>query len=217
MRRARLQRLVFATGATLATLLAIATLLPVSDQGSPANPVVQPPPPDDGQAADQSTDAGMADAIGDSAPITDSGNPVFYGACPDGMTADFPSILTRMLATTSCGVARAYDCHSSTGALPRADGGSGSLLDFSLDASAVYRELLGDGSGYPSTNIAGDAGAVVLRVAPGDAQASMLYIKLALSKPMDPRYGQAMPPTAAVCPAVLTAVAGWINDGAAPD
>jgi hypothetical protein len=119
-----------------------------------------------------------------------------------------------MLATGSCGVSGAFDCHSSTGALPRAQGGTGSLLDFSLDAAAVYAELLGDGGGYPSTNVNGDAGRLVLRVAPHNAHASLLYLKLALPTETDPRYGTAMPPTGLVCPPALDAVKTWIDDGA---
>jgi hypothetical protein len=131
------------------------------------------------------------------------------------MAATFPSILTQMFATASCGVNNAFDCHSTTGALPRKDGGTGSLLDFSLDAAAVYAELLGDGAGSPSVNIDGDAGAEILRVAAGDAEASLLYIKLALPTATDPRYGKAMPPTGLVCPPALDAVKAWIDLGAA--
>ncbi|HEY6459330.1 MAG TPA: hypothetical protein VIY73_04240, partial [Polyangiaceae bacterium] len=139
-----------------------------------------------------------------------------YDICPDGMAPTFPDILTRMFSAASCGSAEPYNCHSTTGALPIAEGGTGNLLDFSLDASAVYAELLGpDGGGHPSVDVDGDAGEVVLRVAPGDAGASMLYIKLAMTALYDPRYGEPMPPIQTVCPAAIEAVKAWIDDGAA--
>jgi hypothetical protein len=164
------------------------------------------------------TDYGGRDAgveAGGLADASDASPDVHYAVCADAMAPTFSSIYGRMLATSSCGVGNIFDCHSSTGALPIADGGTGSLLDFSLDAAAVYAELLGDGSGYPSTNVLGDAGEVVPRVAPGDASASMLYIKLTLPTVMDPRYGTNMPPTEHVCPASLDAIKAWIDDGAA--
>jgi hypothetical protein len=121
-----------------------------------------------------------------------------------------------MFATGSCGARTSYDCHSPTGSLPVAEGGTGNLLDFSLDAAAVYAELLGDGSGQPAVNIDGDAGGVVLRIAPGSPDASLLYIKVAMVGTSDPRYGKAMPPTALPCPAVVDTLRAWIDDGAAP-
>ena len=147
---------------------------------------------------------------------SDASSTISYDICPDGMAASFPGIFTQLLSTASCGTGESFDCHSTTGALPRAEGGTGSLLDLSLDASAVYAELLGaDGGGYPSVNVNGDAGEVVLRVAPGDAGASMLYIKLALTTLTDPRYGEAMPPIQTVCPPAIDAVKAWIDNGAA--
>ena len=81
----------------------------------------------------------------------------------------------------------------------------------------MYAELLGaDGGGQRSVDAQGDAGEVVLRVAPGDASASLLYIKLAMTALYDPRYGEAMPPVDTVCPAAIDAVKAWIDDGAAP-
>jgi hypothetical protein len=149
-------------------------------------------------------------------PAPDGSVPIAYGLCPDAMAPTFPSILTQMFATASCGATSPYDCHSTTGASPRIEGGTGNLLDFSLDAAAIYAELLGDGSGYPSVNIEGDAGGVVPRIAPGDADASLLYIKLAMPSAADPRYGLAMPPNILPCPVVLDTVRAWIDDGAAP-
>jgi hypothetical protein len=160
-------------------------------------------------------DASASDAGNDAGDASDA---TFYDLCPDGMTADFPSIYTQLLSTQSCGIGTSFECHSSTGALPAAEGGTGSLLDFTLDAPGVYAELLGaDGGGYPAVNVQGDAGGVVLRVAPGDAGASMLYIKLSLAVLYDPRYGEAMPPVQTLCPPAIDAVKAWIDDGAAPE
>jgi hypothetical protein len=135
-----------------------------------------------------------------------------YAVCPDGLDASFGSIYGAMLSTQagSCG-AVGFGCHSTLSAKT-----TGSRLDFSLDAAAVYAELLGDGGGFPATNVAGDAGGTVLRVVPGDAGASMLYIKLTLTKD-DPRYGAGMPATApgSICPPALQAVKAWIDTGAA--
>jgi hypothetical protein len=179
------------------------------DGGSPARPTLEPP-----------ADATMVPSgAPDGGAITDAAEDYtvspHYAVCPDAMAPTFPSILAQMFATASCGVASQFDCHSTTGALPKREGGTGSLLDFSLDAAAVYAELLGDGGGSPSINVDGDAG-VVLRVAPGQADASLLYIKLALPTATDPRYGTAMPPNELPCPSVLDTVRVWIEDGAAP-
>jgi hypothetical protein len=108
----------------------------------------------------------------------------------------------------------AGNCHSTSGA--SATTGAGNLLDFTLDASAVYHELLGaDGGGQRATNVNGTA--KVLRVVPGDAGASMLYIKLTLLTNNDPHYGAGMPLGAAgsVCPAAVDAIKTWIDKGAA--
>ena len=135
-----------------------------------------------------------------------------YAVCPDGMDASFGSIYGQMLSTASCG-ASSNACHSTVGASPN---GVGNLLDFSLDAGAVYAELLGaDGGGQLATNL-DEPQVHVLRVVPGDAGASMLYIKLTLDSGKDPLYGSGMPLTApgSVCPAAVDAVATWINGGA---
>lgn len=188
-----------------------ALVLSSCDTGLPAQPTVESGAP----VATTRNDVSVDDAatIGDAG--SNGSDVVTYGLCPDAMAATFPSIFTQMLSTGSCGTNRPYDCHSTTGALPQAEGGTGSLLDFSIDAAAVYAELLGaDAGGYPSVNIAGDAGGVVLRVAPGDASASLLYIKLALPTATDPRFGKAMPPTQSVCPTALDTVKAWIDMGA---
>jgi hypothetical protein len=133
-------------------------------------------------------------------------------ACPN-LQPTFSSFLTQVASTSTCGTNMQFNCHSSGGSGPM---GTGNLLDFTLDAGDVYAELLGDGGGAPSTNIAGDAGPVP-RVVPGDAGASMLYIKLTLTSRSDPRYGSGMPLTApgSLCPAVVGAVKTWIDQGAA--
>jgi hypothetical protein len=128
------------------------------------------------------------------------------------MDASFGSILSQMLTAAGCGNSQ-VSCHSTKGA---AATGTGNGLDLSLDTAAVYAELLGDGGGAPAMNVSGSGH--VLRVVPGDASASMLYIKLGLDASADPQYGAGMPLTApgSVCPAALEAVAGWINAGAKP-
>jgi hypothetical protein len=125
------------------------------------------------------------------------------------MDASFGSIYGQMLSTASCGSQNAA-CHNSQSIT-----NTGITLDYSLDASAVWRELLGDaGTGQIAENLAGDAS--ILRVAPFDAGASMLYVKLTLTTSSDPRYGSGMPFTApgSVCPEARAAVEAWINAGA---
>jgi hypothetical protein len=156
---------------------------------------------------------GVAVAAGDGdagSVVVDAGPAV----CPPGIDPSFTSILTKVLATPSCGTNIAGNCHSTSGA--SAASGTGNMLDYSLDAGVVYDELLGDGGGHPSTNLAGTAGPIP-RVVPFDSGASMLYIKLTLTTRADPRYGSGMPLTTpgSVCPATLDAVKAWIDQGAA--
>ena len=134
-----------------------------------------------------------------------------YTVCATGVEPKFSSLLAKVLATPSCGTNRTNNCHSTAGSM------FSSLLAFDVDAGAVYTELLGDGGGYPSTNAAGKGHPP--RVVPGDAGASMLYIKLTLKTCTDPNYGCGMPyiNPGSVCPAVLDAVKGWIDQGAAND
>jgi hypothetical protein len=137
-----------------------------------------------------------------------------YAVCPPGLDASFGDMLTRVFSTSSCGTGVMGNCHSSSGA--SIDAGAGNLLDFTLDASAVYHELLGaDGGGQEATNVNGSA--KLLRVVPGDAGASMLYIKLTLKTNNDLHYGAGMPLGAAgsVCPAAVDAIKTWIDKGAA--
>ncbi|HEX3346189.1 MAG TPA: hypothetical protein VHS09_16510, partial [Polyangiaceae bacterium] len=86
-----------------------------------------------------------------------------FAVCPPDIDASFGSIYTQMLSTASCGSTLSA-CHSTVGA---SNAGTGNGLDYSLDASAVYAELLGDGGGVPAFNIAGTD--KVLRVVPFDA------------------------------------------------
>ncbi len=169
---------------------------------------------DTGLPASPSFEGGVTEIADDaSGEAGDAG--MTYAVCPPGMDASFGSIYTQMLAHTnpsSCGVDRPLNCHSASGA---AASGTGNLLDFSVDAAAVYAELLGPkATGTESTNLAGTAH--VLRVAPGDASASMLYIKLTLMTSVDPQYGAGMPVDSpgSVCPAALAAVKAWIDEGA---
>jgi hypothetical protein len=161
---------------------------------------------------------GAAASPGGPVAATDAGaagEETGFAVCPPALDATFTSILNTILQTPSCGTNVTGNCHSASGS---ASSGTGNLLDFTLDAGGVYAELVGDGGGAPSTNIAGSAGHIP-RVAPFDAGASMLYIKLTLTTRADPRYGSGMPLTApgSVCPATLDAVKAWIDNGAAND
>ena len=132
-----------------------------------------------------------------------------FAVCPDGMVASFDSIYAQMLSPAATCGSGSDSCHSKTGAT-NLNG-----LDYSLDEQGVYLELVGDGGGVPADNVAGTAKGV-LRVVPGDAGASMLYIKLTLDSGTNLLYGSGMPQTApgSVCPAAVGAVATWINGGA---
>lgn len=184
--------------------------------GSPASPGVDASTSDGGvEASEAAAPDGDADGATDASEDggeSDADAEAGYAVCPEGLDATFGSIYGEMLSPEAgtCG-ATGFGCHSTSGARS-----SGNRLDFSLDAAAVYAELLGDGGGYPSTNVAGDAGGIVLRVAPGDAGASMLYIKLTLTG-SDPRYGAGMPlfTPGSICPPALEAVKQWIDTGAA--
>jgi hypothetical protein len=178
------------------------------DTGVPASPTVIPPANAVSDAA--AVDAGLADAATFDATASDASETSTYAVCPPGMDASFGSIYGQMLSTGSCG-SNLSSCHNTTGA------SNSNLLDFSLDASAVYSELLGDGGGKRAVN-ADHPSVVVLRVEPHNAGASMLYIKLTLDASNDPQYGSGMPLTApgSVCPDAISAVRDWINAGASP-
>jgi hypothetical protein len=175
-------------------LLSLALALSGCNAGSPAAP------PFTGEAVDSSGVDATIDGR-DAGVMT-------YAVCPPGLDASFGSLLTQMFATPSCG-ANMPNCHSTIGRAMAGD------LDYSLDAD-VYTELLGDsGRGEPSRNVAGTGHPP--RVAPGDADASMLYIKLTLTTSADPNYGGGMPllTPGSVCPAAVEAVRAWIDNGAA--
>jgi hypothetical protein len=179
------------------TALTLASFAAACDVGEPAAPAF---------VAGAVGEAGAPDAT-----ITDAG--ASYAICPPDIDASFGSLVTTMFVTTGCGTNKTNNCHSASGASMR---GTGNGLDFTVDAAAIYAQLLGDGGGAPSTNLSGSAH--VLRVVPGDASASMLYIKLQLTSPADPQYGAGMPldTPGSVCPAALAAVRDWINGGATP-
>jgi hypothetical protein len=137
-----------------------------------------------------------------------------YTVCTTNVDASFSSILANVLDTPSCGNNRTNNCHSTAGSLA-----VGNLLDFTLDAGSVYAELIRpDGSLVPSVNENVPTNKIP-RVVPGDAGASMLYIKLTIDSGADPKYGSGMPQEnpGSVCPAVLDAVKGWIDQGAKPN
>src|SRR5215472_6219174 len=163
-------------------------------------------------ASNSDSTVAQPDAGTDADATADTGYDSGYAVCPEGgLDASYSAIYSLVLATDGCG-AQNKVCHSTFGAQ-----NTGSLLDYSLDASAVYTELLGDGGGALASDPCGDAGGVLLRVVPYDADASFLYIKLTLTH-FDRRYGQGMPlyTPASVCPEALDAIKTWIDDGAQP-
>ena len=169
-------------------------------EGSPASPTFQGGPVLDASVAD-----------------------VSYAVCPPGLDASFSDLLTRVMATqASCGTSMFFNCHSPTGATPA---GAGNLLNLALadsgvegglDPAAIYAELVN----HAAANIAcTDAPSVcksIERVAPGDAGASLLYIKLTLKTTTDPHYGAGMPVSSpgSICPEALDAFKTWIDQGA---
>lgn len=167
-----------------------------SSGGSPAAP------------ASTQGDLSEAGAVTDAAP-SDAGTVTSYAVCPPGLDASFADLLTRVMATSSCGTNNQASCHSTQGAA-----NAGDFLSFTLDAGAVYNELVG----VKSANVSSTTGVQPLRVVPGDAGASLLYIKLTLKTLSDPDYGSGMPQTApgSVCPEALDAFKTWIDQGAKP-
>ena len=132
--------------------------------------------------------------------------PTPFAVCAHGIAPTFASIQAKVL-TVSCGTAGSA-CHSSEGAIY--SGG----LDLAADA---YRNLLGtDGKGAPANNIEGDVTGL-LRVAPGNPDASFLLIKLITTTKTDAHHGAGMPfdSPGDVCPETLAAIRAWIADGAA--
>jgi hypothetical protein len=128
-----------------------------------------------------------------------------YQFCPD-IDATFGSIQPTLFSDPVGACVNI--CHTPTGASRNGN------LDFQLEASDIYAELLGDGGGMPAFNEAGTAH--ILRVTPFDPDASLLYIKLNIHSNTDPLYGSGMPQNmpGSVCPAAIQAVGQWIAQGA---
>ncbi len=153
------------------------------------------------QRSDSADNADTADDAGDG----DGGGAV-YTICPVSIDASYGSIANNLFQSVGC----VNVCHITAGVAQNGD------LDFTLDAAAIYVELLGpDGGGAPASNMTGKAH--LLRVAPFDPDASLLYIKLNLHGSINPLYGSGMPFNApgTVCPAAVDAVGTWIARGAA--
>jgi hypothetical protein len=184
--------------AAIAVASGVAAAVGCSAQGSPASP--------------SWSGVELAEAsVGGDASTPDA---VSYTVCATNIEPKFSSLLTKVLDTSSCGTNRLNNCHSTAGSM-----GTGNLLAFDKDAGAVYAELiLPDGGLVPSANLA-NKNFKPPRVVPGDAGASMLYIKLTLKTCTDQTYGCGMPyiNPGSVCPAVLDAVKTWIDQGAAND
>jgi hypothetical protein len=183
-------------GVALALLLAAGVC--GCDVGSPASPTFE------GGVSETIPDATTLDGgeDGDATTMT-------YAVCPPGMDASFGSIFGEMLSTDqSCGTGHRLNCHSTSGASP---GGTGNGLDFSEGGAFAYKQLVN----VPAVNLAGNVHPI-LRVVPGDASASFLYIKLTLMTSVDNAYGAGMPidNPGSVCPAALEAVKTWIEQGA---
>lgn len=163
-------------------------------------------------------------AVNDAAaPPTDAGADVSYAVCPPALDASFTDLLTRVMSTqASCGTATPSNCHSPSGATAIGSGLNLALLDSGveggLDAATIYAELVN----HPAANLGcipsptQQCPANLERVVPGDAGASLLYIKLMLKTTSDPNYGAGMPLNApgSVCPATLDAFKTWIDQGA---
>ncbi len=169
-----------------------------SSQGSPASPSFQGAP--------------VADAALD------------YAVCPPQLNASFSDLLGRMLSTQSCGTGTAYNCHSPTGASPAGVGHGLNMalidsgVEGGLDPAAIYAELVNHkatNQGCIPSLVDGGCPSVD-RVVPGDAGASLLYIKLMLTTTTDPVYGAGMPlnTPGSICPEALDAVKTWIDQGA---
>ena len=181
---------------SLGALAVVALVAACSQRGDPASPV----PPEGGPFADvtvEDPDAG------------DGGDGPAFTFCPDSIDASFGSILDNLFAAPNPPVECIDICHTKDGAMKNGH------LSFEDEAGAVYAELLGDGGGVQAANLMGSA--KILRVAPFDPDASLLYIKLTLHTASDPLYGSGMPQSTpgSVCPTAVQAVHDWIASGAA--
>lgn len=160
----------------------------------------------------------------DATSVPADGGDASYAVCPPGLDASFTDLLDRVLSTqASCGTATPFNCHSPSGASAFGIGHSLNMaladsgVDGGLDAAAIYAELVN----HPAANLGciptADAGCPELdRVVPGDAGASLLYVKLTLRTTTDPVYGAGMPLSApgSICPEALDAFKTWIDQGA---
>ena len=147
---------------------------------------------------------GGPDGGADGGPAADGGADAgSYAVCASGVQPTFASLDAKVFKV-SCGTGTT-GCHSTVGSVY--SGG----LDLQGDAFAA---LVGDG-GVPANNIAGSETGL-LRVKPGSAAQSFLYLKLTTTRPDDARYGSGMPfgTPGSVCPDTLQAVATWIDQGA---
>lgn len=185
-----------------AALVAVACAVGAcSSQGSPASPSFQ------------------------GEPVADAAPDVHYAVCPPELDASFSDLLGRMLSTQeSCGSGTVYNCHSPTGASAAGVGHGLNMalvdsgVEGGLDPAAIYAELVN----HKATNLGCipslvDGGCPDIdRVVPGDAGASLLYIKLTLTTTTDPMYGAGMPLSTpgSICPEALDAVKTWIDQGA---
>jgi hypothetical protein len=189
----------------VATSVVVGIAFGCADAMSPGSPEYTPDPTPEASAPPTGTGHAGKNGL-DGGSDADA-----YAVCPPALDASYTDLLTRVFSTSSCGTDNPLSCHSPSGA-----DASGSWLDFTLDAAAVYAELLGaDGGGQVARNI-GVYGPPVYRIVPFEAGASQLYVKLTLTDGASPVYGAGMPLTApgSVCPEALSAVAAWIEAGA---
>lgn len=148
-----------------------------------------------------------------------------YAVCPPDLDASFSDLLGRMFSTqASCGTGTAFNCHSPTGASPSGVGHGLNMalvdsgVEGGLDPAAIYAELINKKAanvGCIPSEVDGGCPNVD-RVVPGDAGASLLYIKLTLTNTNNLLYGAGMPLNApgSICPEALDAVKTWIEQGA---
>jgi hypothetical protein len=140
-----------------------------------------------------------------------------YAFCPDSVDASFGSLATNLFGSMQGCVSI---CHI-TIRLPdgtQVPAPMNGDLAFDQSPASIYAQLLGpDGGGRIASNEAG-TDRTILRVAPFDPDASLLYIKLNLHTFADPRYGSGMPGNTpgSVCPPAIEAVHDWIAQGAPP-
>jgi len=145
-------------------------------------------------------------ACGDTArPFAVANAPVDPSTCPSGVQPTFSSIYENVLKPICTG------CHQTSVAAAYGH------LDLSLTPpGANYAQLVDvpahdDAASNPPPGL--------LRVKPGDPDASLLWIKLTLKSSQDPRYGSGMPQDrpGVLCQQVTDTVRAWIQAGAPQD